>query len=138
MYTSLPCDGPKDWKGCKSCAKLLLSHGARVDYDSMWNALQYGCRDVVKMLLRAGGARAMAIAYSAVGPPLRSPAKEAAFEVLDAVRAAGGWPEYAAAHRCVLAGLVAKLGAKGSEFPQPLPLDAAGHVVAFYCPPGGF
>ena len=123
--------------GCRICAKLLLSHGARVDdcgavaRTPLWTAIDYGRRDLIKIFLRAG-ARLIADADL----PFRCPATDAAFEVLEvhsAVRAAGGWPEYVAAHRGVLAGLVAKLSAKSA-----VPLDAAGHVVAFYCPPGGF
>lgn len=114
-------------KSTRKCAKLLLSHGARA-ICGMWNAITRGRRDLVKIFLRAG---ARAIADEDM--PLRCPANKSPYEVLDAVRAAGGWPEYVAAHRRVLAGLVAKLGAKGA-----VPLDAAGHVVAFYCPPGGF
>ena len=118
-------------EGCRICAKLLLSHGARVDGGGpghcapLYTAIDYGRRDLVKIFLRAG-ARAPAIADL----PLRSFVNDSTFEVLDAVRAAGGWPEYVAAHRGLLAGLVAKLSA--------VPLDAAGHIVAFYCPPGGF
>ena len=112
-------------KSTRKCAKLLLSHGVRA-ICGMWNAITRGRRDLVKIFLRAG-------ARTFKDLPCRSSANDSAFQVLDAVRAAGGWPEYVAAHRRVLAGLVAKLGAKGA-----VPLDAAGHVVAFYCPPGGF
>ena len=52
--------------------------------------------------------------------------------MVDAVNAAGGWQEYARKHRRILAGLVAKL--PGRSFP----LDAASHVVGFWCPPGGY
>jgi hypothetical protein len=125
--------------GCRICAKLLLSHGARVDdcgaergtvfnlaRPPLWTAITRGRRDLVKIFLRAG-------ARTFKDLPRRSSGNEAAIDLHNAVRAAGGWPEYVAAHRHVLAGLVAKLSAKSA-----VPLDAAGHVVAFYCPPGGF
>ena len=58
--------------------------------------------------------------------------------MLDAIQAAGGWAEYVAKHRRILAGLVSKLSPTKSESPRPIPLDAASHVVAFMCPPGGY
>jgi ankyrin repeat protein len=132
----------KDRKASRVCAKLLLSYGARPDDDGcripgvqfpphrtpFRHAISHGRRDLVKIFLRAG-ARAIAVADL----PIRCRANIPAFQVLDAVRAGGGWPDYVVAHRRLLAGLVAKLSAKGA-----VPLDAAGHVVAFYCPPGGF
>ena len=54
------------------------------------------------------------------------------FDMVDAVKKAGGWREYARKHRRILAGLVAKLPGR------PFPLDAASHVVGFWCPPGGY
>ena len=53
-------------------------------------------------------------------------------DMVDAVNAAGGWQEYARKHRRILAGLVAKLPGR------PFSLDAASHVVGFWCPPGGY
>ena len=50
-----------------------------------------------------------------------------------AIRSAGGWPEYVAKHHGVLASFVSKLSAKSA-----VPLDAASHLVAFWCPPGGY
>ena len=94
----------------------------------LWFAIWNGRRDLVKILLRAG-ARMIAVAEL----PSRRSANVSAFEVLGAVRAAGGWPEYVAAHRRVLAGLVSKLSTR-----RPLRLDAASRVVAFLCPDGGF
>ena len=115
-------------------AELLLSYGARPDDSGdilrtpLWFAMLNSRRDLVKILLRAG-ARMIAVADL----PSRRSANASAFEVLDAVRAAGGWPEYVAAHRRVLAGLVSKLSTR-----RPLRLDAASRVVAFLCPDGGF
>ena len=71
------------------------------------------------------------------------------------VRAAGGWAEYVVRHRRVLSSFVSKLkprkgprpvrqsyyhvpAARPSSVARPLPLDAASHVVAFLCPPGGY
>ena len=116
------------------CAELLLSYGAPPDDSGdilmtpLWFATWNRRRDLVKILLRAGAQR-----IAVADLPSRRSANASAFEVLDAVRAAGGWPEYVAAHRRVLAGLVSKLS------PRPPPrLDAASHVVAFLCPDGGF
>ena len=50
--------------------------------------------------------------------------------LIDQVKARGGWREHARAHKRVLVGLVAKC--------KPMPDDAAGLVVEFWCPPGGF
>ena len=132
------CCAAQDGANLEHCAKLLLAHGAHVDGSGeipktpLWWVIDrdylHDNRDLVKIFLRAG-ARAIADADL----PRRSSGNEAAIDLHNAVRAAGGWPEYVAAHRGVLAGLVAKLSAKGA-----VPLDAAGHVVAFYCPPGGF
>ena len=45
------------------------------------------------------------------------------------VKARGGWKAYTRHHKRVLVGLVAKC--------KPIPDDAAGLVVEFYCPVGG-
>ena len=120
----------------KCCALLLAAPGVRVDdthwRTPLWNAISHGHCDLVKIFLRAG-AREIATADL----PDREPGNEAAFELRDAIRAAGGWAEYVAKHRRVLSGLVSKLSPKKSEYPRPIPLDAASHVVAFWCPPGG-
>ena len=52
--------------------------------------------------------------------------------LVDSVKAAGGWKPYAAKHKRVLAGLVVKCAKR------PFPLDAAGLVVDFICPVGGY
>ena len=49
------------------------------------------------------------------------------------VKARGGWKAYASNHKRVLVGLVAKCTGK-PHFPD----DAAGLVVEFYCPVGGY
>ena len=49
------------------------------------------------------------------------------------VKARGGWKSHAAKHKRVLVGLVAKCTGK-PHFPD----DAAGLVVEFYCPVGGY
>ena len=86
------------------------------------------------------------------------PGLDAAFETVDAIHAAGGWAEYVKAHRRVLSSLVSKLAPqKPRKGPRPvrqsyyhvpaarpssvaclIPPDAASHVVAFWCPPGGY
>ena len=55
---------------------------------------------------------------------------ESARRLVDQVKARGGWREHARAHKRVLVGLVTKC--------KPMPDDAAGLVVEFWCPPGGF
>jgi ankyrin repeat protein len=126
-------------KRSKICAKLLLSHGARVDEAGvaqrtpLWVAISRGRDDLVKMLLQAG-------AREITDLPWRTDFNEYACQMVEAIRAAGGWPEVVVAHRRVLAGLVAKLSAKTSksEVAQSVPVDVASLVVAFWCPAGGF
>ena len=132
----------------KKCAELLLSHGARIDdvnrnssraRTPLQCAIYFGRRELIKIFLRAG-AREIATAdlpprYDPFNesPFAPSTPNESAFEVVDAIRAAGGWPEYVNAHRRRLASFVSKLSAK-----SVVPLDAASHVVGFWCPPGGY
>jgi hypothetical protein len=154
------------------CCALLLAAGADVDdcgegdYTPLFTAIEEGRRDIVKMLLRAG-AKEIAAAdlpsrdFDRRHPPNElpdpAPGVDAAFETVDAIRAAGGWAEYVVRHRRVLSSLVSKLAprkprkgprpvrqsyyhvpaARPSSVARPLPLDAASHVVAFWCPPGG-
>ena len=99
-------------------------------------------RELIKIFLRAG-AREIATAdlpprYDPFNESAFAPStpNESAFEVVDAIRAAGGWPEYVNAHRRRLASFVSKLSAKNAA--RPIPLDAASHVVGFWCPPGGY
>jgi len=56
---------------------------------------------------------------------------ESARRLVDQVKARGGWREHARAHKRVLVGLVTKCK---PGFPD----DAAGLVVEFWCPSGGF
>ena len=120
-------------------AKLLLLHGARVNdvgghqvhETPLYKAIECGQRDLVKTLLRAG-----AEIPKNLPPRYRTPRAKKVAPLLDlmaAIRSAGGWPEYVAKHQRVLAGLVSKLSAK-----SVVPLDAASHVVGFWCPPGGY
>lgn len=57
------------------------------------------------------------------------------YALLDKIRKAGGWANFARDHRRVLSSLVSKLSAKNAA--RPIPVDAAGHVVGFWTPPGG-
>ena len=87
-------------------------------------ALQYANRpNVVKVLLRGGIVLGNMSIKSRRG-------NEAACALVDQIRRAGGWEEYARQHKCMLAAFVVKLA--------PLPDDAAGLVVDFYCPKGGY
>ena len=76
-------------------------------------------------LLRAG-------AYQPFPEPRPAPLhnNSAALDLARAVERAGDWAAYVAQHKGVLAGLVTKC--------KPMPDDAAGLVVEFMCPPGGF
>ena len=62
----------------------------------------------------------------------RTASKEAAFELMDSLNRVGGWKEHVRRHRRVLAGLVCKCAKRA------FPLDAAGAVVDFWCPAGGY
>ena len=153
------------------CCALLLAAGADVDdcgegdYTPLYCAIEEGRRDIVKMLLRAGAKEIAAadlpdripITYSNPHPDdLPADGRDAAFETVDAIHAAGGWAEYVVRHRRVLSSLVSKLGPKKPRkgprpvrqsyyhvpaarpsAARPIPLAAASHVVAFWCPPGG-
>jgi ankyrin repeat protein len=77
-------------------------------------------RALAKCLLRAGAAT------TGLADDLKeSPTKTS----VDLVIKRGGWKKYALWHKQVLVGLVTKC--------QPMPDDAAGLVVDFYCPSGG-
>ena len=77
-------------------------------------------RALAKCLLR-GGASTTGLADDLE----ESPAKTS----VDLVIKAGGWNEFALWHKRILVGLVTKC--------KPMPDDAAGLVVDFYCPSGG-
>ena len=57
------------------------------------------------------------------------------FALIDKFRKAGNFLNFARNHRRVLSSLVSKLSAKNAT--RPIPVDAAGHVVDFWTPPGG-
>ena len=118
-----------------ACASLLIQAGARADAANnqgvtpIWLAVREGHRKLAKLLLRAGAVL-----------PNNWPAgfshgewnqSESARRLVDQVKARGGWREHARAHKRVLVGLVTKCM---PGFPD----DAAGLVVEFWCPPGGF
>ena len=116
------------------CAMLLINAGARVSEPNyrgrtvLFHAVRRGRRRLAKSFMR-GGAEAIDTSH----PKLRRRDNNAStLAMVDAVNAAGGWQEYARKHRRILAGLVAKLPGR------PFSLDAASHVVGFWCPPGGY
>ena len=117
-----------------ACAQLLIQAGARVDAGNnqgdtpIWDAVRKGHRKLAKLLLRAGAVipNNWPTGFS-YGEWNQS---ESARILVDQVKARGGWREHARAHKRVLVGLVAKC--------KPMPDDAAGLVVEFWCPPGGF
>ena len=118
-----------------ACAQLLIQAGARVDdadeYGNtpIWLAVREGRRNLAKLLLRAGAVIPnhwpTGFSYGEWNE------SESARRLVDQVKARGGWREHARAHKRVLVGLVTKCK---PGFPD----DAAGLVVEFWCPPGGF
>ena len=114
-----------------ACASLLIQAGARVndanDYGEkpIWAAINRGHRNLAKLLFRAG----------AVIPIRPGPLAATGITriLVDQVKARGGWNAYASNHKRVLVGLVTKCTGKPG-----FPGDAAGVVVEFWCPPGGF
>jgi ankyrin repeat protein len=112
---------------------LLINAGARISEPNeqgrtpLFQAVRRGRRRLAKTFMRAG-----AEAIDSSHPKLRRDYNASSRDMVDAVNAAGGWQEYARKHQRILAGLVAKL--PGRSFP----LDAASHVVGFWCPPGGY
>ena len=113
-----------------ACASLLIQAGAHVDVANnhgekpIWWAINSRNRNLAKLLFRAG----------AVIPndwPAHRAGSNSTRRLVDQVQARGGWREHARAHKRVLVGLVTKC--------KPgVPDDAAGLVVEFWCPPGGF
>ena len=137
---------------CARGAKLLLLHGARVNdvgghqaletpqahETPLCRAIDYGQRDLVKTFLRAGAeipARLPPryLTLSVYLTQCRAKKVAPILDLMAAIRSAGGWPEYVAKHRRVLSSFVSKLSAKSA-----VPLDAASHLAAFWCPPGGY
>ena len=111
----------------KKIAALLINSGARVTdrplrvCEHIISAVRENNREVAKMLLRAG----------AVIPwDSRLIYDNPANALVKRVKARGGWKSHAAKHKRVLVGLVTKC--------KPIPDDAAGLVVEFWCPSGGF
>ena len=106
--------------------QLLLQAGALVHkfcFRDGKAALQFANHpNVVKVLFRGRVAPYVSIE--------RRQGNEAARALMDQIRRAGGWEEYARQHKRVLAGLVAKC--------TPLPDEAARVVVAYWCPEGGY
>ena len=124
------------WQGYTSmekktaCAQLLIQAGARVDVANnqgdtpIWAAVRKGHRQLAKLLLRAG---------AETPSDSRLFYDNSANALVKRVKARGGWNPYASNPKRVLAGLVTKCTGKPG-FPD----DAAGLVVEFWCPPGGF
>mmetsp|Transcript_28201 Transcript_28201/g.92308 ORF Transcript_28201/g.92308 Transcript_28201/m.92308 type:complete len:258 (-) Transcript_28201:3-776(-) len=125
------------------CADLLIAAGADVSsaaYRTEFNtppktpllmAVDEGHRQLAKIFLKAGASAKL----SHWDRPLllrdREPWK-ATLRLVDAVAAAGSWKLYVAEHRRVIAGVVCACAR------VPFPLDAAGNVVEFLFPPGGY
>ena len=110
-----------------SYATLLIDAGARVTDrigEHIISAVQANNREVAKMLLRAG---------AVIPCDSRLFYDTWANALVKHVKARGGWKSHAAKHKRVLVGLVAKCTGK-PHFPD----DAAGLVVEFYCPVGGY
>ena len=93
----------------------------------LYYMLKEGRRTIAKILLREGAVISATMMQHSFHPQ-QLPTKV----LVDSVKAAGGWKPYAAKHKRVLAGLVVKCTKR------PFPLDAAGLVVDFICPEGGY
>ena len=126
-------------KKAVAVANLLISKGALVDAKNVRGERPLDCafrvfysdvsrmtakslacdRALAKCLLRAGASTDLAYDLK------ESPAKT----LVELVIKRGGWKKYALWHKQVLVGLVTKC--------RPMPDDAAGLVVDFYCPRGG-
>ena len=118
------------------CAELLIAAGAEVDAEYQRKtplalALKSGHRRLVKILLEAGANARLAAASRPFLLRDREPWK-ATLRLYDAVAAAGSWKLYVVEHRRALAGVVCACAR------VPFPLDAAGNVVEFLYPPGGY
>ena len=133
LITLVPCGAFPHKK--IACASLLIQAGARVNDANnygetpIWVAVREGHRKLAKLLLRAGAVIPnhwpAGFSYSEWNQ------SEYVRRLIDQVKARGGWREHARAHKRVLVGLVTKCK---PGFPD----DAAGLVVEFWCPPGGF
>jgi ankyrin repeat protein len=116
-------------KTITSCVALLINAGARVTdragpnlpSSHIISAVRGNNREVVKMLLRGGAMIPHDDSLLIYFNPTNALVKR--------VQARGGWKSHAAKHKRVLVGLVTKC--------KPIPDDAAGLVVEFYCPVGG-
>ena len=134
-YTPLFCAIHHSRPSSILCVRLLIQAGARVNYSTSlydvpgWTplirAIVRGRRDLVKVLLRAG-AEITDYPKNMNGP---SSKEDPTFALVDRVKKAGGWAEFAKQHERVLVGLVTKCA--------PIPDDAARLVVEFWTPPGG-
>jgi hypothetical protein len=120
--------------GRAPCAEALCQAGANLDVADedgrtpLFHALRGGHRRVVMTLLRAGAKPNLDDEINDTQYTLLS--VSAALDLARAVKRAGDWAAYVAQHKRVLVGLVNKC--------RPMPDDAAGLVVEFMCPPGGF
>ena len=128
-----------DPKKAVAVANLLISKGALVDaktkcgYRPLDYALRVSYSDGSRMpakLLARNRALAKCLLRAGASTDLAYDLEETPAETLvELVIKRGGWKEYALWRKQVLVGLVTKC--------QPMPDDAAGLVVDFYCPSGG-
>jgi len=119
------------------CAELLIAAGAEVDAECQRKktplalALKAGHRRLARVLLEAGANARLAAASRPFLLRDREPWMST-IRLYDAVAAAGSWKLYVVEHRRALAGVVCACAR------VPFPLDAAGNVVEFLYPPGGY
>ena len=127
---------PLHWACDASCAEALCKAGANhdaLDVDGLTPldyALRRNQRRVVMTLLRVGAKLPVFSCESHQDAIEKAEKASASWKLARAVERAGDWAAYVAQHKGVLAGLVTKC--------KPMPADAAGLVVEFMCPPGGF
>ena len=122
--------------GDAACVRALIAAGANVNRADelgatpFYYALLAGRPRVLKILLRAGGD--MQIAERGVRIP-REKENTSTWALVDAVRAAGGWPQYVSLNPpTTFARIVFK--ATHGDLPEPLPLE----IATFLVPAGGF
>ena len=124
------------YAGCAACVRILIAAGSDVHREDQcgWTpfswcfscALYDGHCRVLKILLRAG-----ADVRTETVP--RFDHNTSAWALVDAIRAAGGWPQYVTLNPPTTFASVVNKAIHGA-LPEPLPLE----IAAFLVPAGGF
>ena len=115
-----------------ACVRALITAGSDVNRADHFGrtpfsrALCSGERRVLKILLRAGADVHTENIY-------RHDVNTSAWALVDAIRAAGGWPQYVTLNPPTTFASVVNKAIHGA-LPEPLPLE----IAAFLVPAGGF